>query len=369
MGQIHLRGVAEYPQRESVTCPNFSTGRFRDLRTLERIVFPQFRSSLVILCLIVFGMHLTCTVAQPPVDLESVRSAALDAWRRDETEVRNLQVRFQWDLVDGPTGGEKRIARQFWTLGADASMDLKFARMENPDFPDSTSFEIANPKYQFDVDLKKSSQDSVLAELRMATPSGSVQPPDNWARHWDVLKSRFQFGSIPLTELMTSPDFECLDVRADGKKNECLRITFGYHGSKGVWRIPGGTYRIWINPTESYRLEKLEFGFPNSTKTETCDIRYFDPDDLPTPREVIYRADTTEDISLQTWTIERPEPLQISAEEFYLPHYGISEDVLETLSPDPWPRRTLLLAGTVFLLIGLWLVRRHSQPVRPSAES
>ena len=163
------------------------------------------------------------------------------------------------------------------------------------------------------------------------------------------------------SELFDLADFqpvEAIEVIEDDHPR--IRFSAKYLGESRYLRVKGAEYSITVDPEHLHRILIWEVTAPASIRY-AYHIKYHD-EKLHFPREIVYTIDTGGNRSEQTWTFELPKPCEIPDAEFYLPHYGISESVLETLHPNPWPRWLLIGFGILTIAIGAWLVRGRRQP-------
>ncbi len=327
------------------------------------------------LCLLYcFCFVLTNTgTAQDEIDnslVEHLLTKGVENWQVEESKFDAIQVSFVVTYSDGPPSNPKHEFSQKWLVANHRKRGLTLARVQNSAVPDSISHDVSNAQYRFSVFCKNVDKQGTLQDLRVTRDKNKRMAvnndPGKWNMNWKVLRARTYLLHIPLEEIVSHSSFQPVRVRLLKEPPGRIEFTAKYVGPKGKFRLPGGIYTIIINPEQRDRLEYWEVIFPNTeNRTQSFEISYR-PDDVQLPHEVLYRTRSGKFKSRQKWIIDRPEPFSIAEEEFHLPHYGFSEQVLDTLSPNPWPRWLLIIGGVLSITIGIWFIRRHerTQPDR-----
>jgi hypothetical protein len=293
---------------------------------------------------------------------EELLTVAVPIWRALDDRQFRLQVNLYVKFYEGTVAELGEPFEQGRFFACDDAMDLRVLRFTTPKHPNSISHEVFNPRYEFDISCEDASIKGTLTELKVHEGDGEglIDPISNWSSTLSYLKSHSQIGQVPLVEIMSSPDFEIVDLRATDESIYLIQLTAKYSGLKDRFRTPGGIYTMVVDRNNNYRLVEKASRFADSDKVYNYRMNYHEPDNCGVPREVIFSGTSGTHAFRHEWTIDCPEPLAIPAEEFYLPHYGFSEQVLQTLKPNPWPRWMLILCGICSLGLGAWLIQRRT---------
>ena len=180
--------------------------------------------------------------------------------------------------------------------------------------------------------------------------------------YWKMLQSESHLFAMPLEDLMNTEDFNPLRaIFIDGPGGKNIHFSATYIGGQAPHRIRNAVYSVVLDPKHRFRIISAALDRPSDSRKFS--FFYHDSDDIPVPKEIVSEfKEGASSITHQVYEIELPKPFHLADEEFYLPHYGISEAVLETLNPNPWPRWLLIGFGIVTIAIGAWLVRGRRQP-------
>ncbi len=179
---------------------------------------------------------------------------------------------------------------------------------------------------------------------------------------WGVILSPVAAVGVPIRTLLTDYEHYRLTKLAEVEGN-FIDLEAEYFLAPDGKPIRDRTYFARLNPAQSWMA--VRSGIRRDANEAADEIELADDTDFGLfPQKVVttwsWAATAKQDVIV--FEFEKPEPCALPAEAFYLPHYDISEGVLETLSPDPWPRWLLVLAGMLSLIVGFWLLFRRRRP-------
>jgi len=301
-----------------------------------------------------------------PAVLDRLRTQAVKDWQAEEREYRSLDVSYKSSYRAGPKNDIKTFPTKTYRLAYDADRQVTLWRMQNPAFSsDNMTHSVANSRYDFRVSTPVMTEQGTLDHLNLVVSNQSGPEREGgvptWNSHRCHLMAACRISCMPLQDLLNSQEFEPIQA-VEFVDNGSPRIRFSarYLGEQGFVRRKGGTYTVILDPSHRHRLLSWVIEVPHS-RYETFDISYHVSNDVHTPREIVYKADLVGEITESTWTFDLPKPCTIPDAEFYLPHYGFSEQMLETLNPNPWPRWLLIAGGVVTIAIGARLLLRLSR--------
>lgn len=300
--------------------------------------------------------------------LLELRTQGVAAWKKIERHYQNYQVEYREEYQS--TGRDKEYC--FETIAYNAAKGLTLCRRQKPEFPGVLHL-IANTNYFFDVYSPNPTQRGVLQRLQIlkdippgASPEYDEAGLPTWGlRRMNVLAA-CRITGIPLQELIRegNPEFRLDSVSASLSGEESyIKVVVSYLGEQRPARRKDGKYTIILDRKRDYRVVSFQIERPDTRET-FINTYYDDVAGFPhAPKQLQYESVSPhENITVAiTNDYSEPTPFSIPEKEFYLPHYGFSEQVLETLHPNPWPRWLLIAGGILSLLIGGWLIRRRAQ--------
>jgi len=305
--------------------------------------------------------------------LEELRTVAVEKWEAEELRLSSFQVHFVSETLqstDSQSAKFKTLSKRDRFIAYDRRRNFKLSRIQIPG-DNGISHDAENSRYRFNVYSENKSKQGQLLELQVTPAQGGGADvakefdSPSWSSNpnWVALHARIQLFWVPLKEIVSKPEFQPITVRLLKGPSRQIEFTAKYVGAKSKYRNPGGLYSFVVSPEENYRLEYGKVILPATSQFDYTDItnRYHVPDDVSTPAEVNRRLVSKKTIFNYRWVIDRPEPFSIAEEEFQLSHYGFSEQVLDTLSPNPWPRWLLIIAGVVSLIVGIWFIRYYDR--------
>ncbi len=149
----------------------------------------------------------------------------------------------------------------------------------------------------------------------------------------------FEFGGMPFADMVDddSANFELLEAQSIEDADRRIRIAARYRGPADPSRWKG---IYWAEFSSEKPHHTVRCGVSDeaggSSVSEVFEITWHDDKDSAAvlPKRVSRTSGSPEYGELQVCTFEIPVPEKVDRSSFYLPHYGISEDVI----PDKNPR-------------------------------
>ncbi len=308
-----------------------------------------------------------CRAADSIIDsavLDRLRDIATKDWQSVGEEFRVFDVTFKNRYSQGPPNQLKLVSNQTYRFAYNLDRGLCLLRGQNEAFPGHMVHDVSNPGYVFQVNNTDMTARGTLNRLNVHIGTKTAMPtklPD-WQGDRCKLMSACRMACMSLRELLDPTQFKVVEAVDFMERGEPLvRLRARYLGEKGVGKRKNGNYTVVLDPVHRYRLISWEIEVPKKSK-QTFQVFYHSGDHSFFPKEIVNIDDSNGQRTEDLWTYGLPQPWALPDAEFYLPHYGISESILETLNPNPWPRWLLIGFGVLTIAIGAWLVRGRRQP-------
>ncbi len=308
---------------------------------------------------------LPCTSRAEPLVVDSniysqLRTEAIADWQSIEGGLRVVDVAYRFEYTAGSRDAMKLIARSSDRLVFDLDRNLAMLRGVKDGHAGEMSHRIFNPSYRFSILTPDVTARGTLLGVKTNADKEIEEAPD-WSGSRNFLLAATRVGNIRLSELLLPEEFkliEAVKVEEDGEWR--IRTTATYIGGKKPGRLENATYTVVLDPTHRHRLLFATVTVVDPRQEQQMLVVTYPADEnVDTPQRVEFELQVGNYRDKQTYTFESPKPWSIPEAEFYLPHYGFSEQVLQTLNPNPWPRWLLILSGVLSLVIGFWLLRRR----------
>jgi hypothetical protein len=301
--------------------------------------------------------------------LDRLRAEGIPAWKQlaeaaDGVEVECQEVSKE-TYPDKATG--QQTSREFritWKLCWDPSHGRRLLEYHTAGTT-AWSCQVVNAGYRFKVIRTQEGGPYQLLSCGRLTAGDGFDTFDR-GEGWPavVLHASTKVIGVPLSTLVSSPEFRLSalrDLPGKGGAGRRVRVECEYLGPLGPFRRAGGHYWVELSPEDRWSIQQGGIRQPAQGREETQEVTYrrssagipfvkaLKYTDLIRPGR--YREDRTAEVSPPVAN-SRPE------EEFYLPHYGISESVVGIQSPWQGPRLLLFAVGVVGLAAAVWLARR-----------
>jgi hypothetical protein len=319
------------------------------------------------------------TICQPqtaeidPECLAFVRSDVVPAWREHERQFEDFDVRCVFEAFELQGRGKKssKLRRERRFVVAKGG---RLRLLESPGDGIVTVY-TTNQRYGFQV---RGSLDRSGFSLHELTPapllrSGKRKGVLTSLSLTDVFSQiGYEFFRVPLSDLVEdrSADFELVEARYIQTGDERhVRIAARYQGPNERYRWSDGTYWAEFPDEPPFLAVRSGVESPGVAFDELFTITYHEnassPPALP---KLVTRVSGDLDLgTLQIYSFEVAVPCDLEDDAFFLPHYGISEEVLETLDPvsHRWRNVFLALLPVAFLfLIAVWRSKRNQSSPR-----
>ena len=326
------------------------------------MIGPRLFGIIVLLCALLNGAHV-CGGGIDPAVLSQLRTTAVNDWLAAERAFHSVDVTYQSVYKSGSIGAMKVVSEQTFHLVYDAGRGITLFRTQRVGIPGHINHQVANSRYSFEVSAPDMNARGTLQKLTVNSQAGKLSELALWGTHRCYLQAECRLSCLQLKELLDDSFFEPVEaIEYQEQGNTRIRYVAKHLGEQGKNRVKGGIYTLEFDPTHRHRPTFWMINVPQSTMN-SFRIAYHVSGDVRTPREIIRTSiHQGKSGSEETLTYDLPKPCMIPDAEFYLPHYGFSEQVLETLHPNPWPRWLLIGFGIVTIAIGAWLVRGRRQP-------
>ena len=316
------------------------------------------------LCLVCGHVDAVDRVIDPLV-MEELRTQAVPAWQAAEREFRSIDVTYTVSNKEGPRDKLKLFSKQTFQFAYDADRQVRLLRTQK-DGVFGKDHDAANARYEFDVWAPDINARGTLTRVQLLSSAAmNNRQPDGEVSNLNFALCRLQaecrMNRMPLVKLVDPMQFETVEaVKFDESGHSLIRYSAKFVGQEDRFLKRGRTYTATFDPAQRYRSVAWRIDISDDSYDEFR-TSYHERDDVRTPREIVYTAEHGSQFSEQIWTYELPKPCTIPDAEFYLPHYGFSESVLETLGPNPWRIRLILInVGILTIVIGAWLLRRRA---------
>lgn len=315
------------------------------------------------LCLVSDHVDAADRVIDPMVT-ERLQTQAVPDWQAAEREFRSVDVTYTLSNKEGPRNNLKLHPNQMFRFAYDADRQVTLLRTQKEGVS-GVDHDVANARYDFDVWVPDINARGTLDRLRLLSAVVGNKQPDGEVSNVNFALCRLQaecrMNRMPLVKLLDPVEFEPVEaVEFDELGNRLIRYSAKFVGKEDRFRKKGRTYTATLDPARRYRSVAWRIDIPNEGY-ELFRISYHERDDVRTPREIVFIIENGSYSSEQIWTYDLSKPCTIPDAEFYLPHYGFSEQMLETLRSNPWPRWLLIGLGVVTIATGAWLFRRRSR--------
>lgn len=367
----------------SLAPPPKASASLRVIRTRGRGL-PDRRHQSVIghACLAVVALAGACTGAdgEAPVWIDALPTTidatskewffreAAQAWRARREQLRGIEFDLTYvDRRPDDTESHPEEIRSTYCILADGVS----RRLDR-----GKSIDVTNNRYSFKVRVSDPGTTYSLAEVDR-WQRGAPQPLAGWL---DIAELNIAMPSniwwMPIEGIVANDDFRLtgVDRGVDDAGEETVRIVYRYTGEASESDLnlqPDGVYwaellpsRLWsvlrsglITSMTRYSLEKDPFEARVTT-------RYQDWRGVPLPEEIrieTVNLKTNAVVRLQEHRFGPPMACTRPSEEFFLPHYGLSEASIPPIESGPSDVRLWLVPVGMVLLMLAWMAHRRSR--------
>lgn len=239
-----------------------------------------------------------------------------------------------------------------------------------------TSVDVTNSRYSFKVRMPEPDTPYSLAEVNRWR-RGDPQPMAGWL---DVAEQNLSMGSniwwTPMDKVLANEGFEMTGAEYGTSETgeEVVKIVYRYNGKASDVDPdlqPDGVFWAELLPSRFWMIERsgvissmtayTHYSIPFRCRVTT---RFQEWNGVPVPREVrIESVDQRSDtlVRLQENRFGTPRECTRPTEEFFLPHYGLSEESIPPIESGPSGAQRWLIPAGVVLLILARMAHRRSQ--------
>jgi hypothetical protein len=335
---------------------------------------------------LVFTLYcvLSLNPAEQGLDQECIhllRSQATRSWSEADEQYKDVDVSFKmvWLKYKGSIdSAEVYHERERRFVSAPGN---KLRLMQSLAADGKFSSQVMNDKYAFAVQRKSTESPFSLSEL--TKQSFQRTDPDNTQVIWLTVsemfcRAGFEVFGVPLASIVEDRSKFQLQqaylmastkgagtAAADGR---LIHIEGKYLGPAGNNRWQNGIY--WADVMAESPFFAVRSGVrPASQVLESMWIEYQHSDIGLFPKVVTRTVGSETEGNMQKYTFEAPARCTLAEEDFYLPHYGISEAVLQTFTTSPYRRWIITINVLAFVIIGVIMWLRRGRGVRQRAST
>lgn len=340
-------------------------------------VIPGIRHRRAIACILVTLCVLTGrnAVAYGEIDsecLKLLRSEGTAAWDRHASAFDGITFTGQFvdtlRYVDG-AGNPQELNRNY-TFTVRRLVNQHCVLVEQQQSDGLATVKGLNPDYRFELDRQQREGDWLLSKA--GTPSKSPELPSN-DHYWDRYAWEIE-GGISLKDILTRSDAFRLDevtceTSSDGYRLVHLKATNIEQSDTGMLGVPGAVYAATVSAQFDWAIQRFHVRYPpkngHAEARRSGEIEYYvREDEPPFVRKItmtVARGGQTATPE-QTTTVELQLPKTFrDTSSFYLPHYGIDDDVLRSDSRGGIRRIMWFLLGVAALAVFWRLIRGKPQ--------
>ncbi len=292
--------------------------------------------------------------------LAEVKEKATPQWKRWEAMQKNAQIAFEWTYTV-PASKTSVSSSHIFAIGPSGD---KINQIQHKG--QKPSRVVANSRYRFKVSELEEGVVGVLHTVELGSERDGLSSEERMIReNTRGIGAAWNAFGMPAWQLVESSEAKIVVVKyvSPGEgDHRWIRIESKFEHLK-VLRDPGSVVWIDIDPAADYRIMTTGKRFPDGIRLVQTVNEYQESGFGPVAKRQTTNTVVSGSKVDQTLKVfDTPTICTFSQKEFLLPYYGISEAVLETLHPNPWPRWLLIGFGVLTIAIGAWLVRGRRQP-------
>ena len=300
-----------------------------------------------------------------PACVAKIKSVGPLAWQAAADRMNDVEYTFH-NQVKSLDSTHKKPAT---SLGSDCVVSLSLA--EKRWIIDARHVQkgndglyVNNEKYKFSVVRKKNDDVNpfqLVEASRRDEPSDQKPSEDKFKVVQDSLGASFSLLGLDLAKMFPNPDYELVAAKFVGQEvtdDRPIRLE---------WSTPlavGQKFWVELSPRTSWLIERCGVKTPEGMEL-LREVAYQPYEQGLVPKTVKTTMKFPQFAQTETLTIEPPHAGTRSVAEFYLPHYGISESVLDVTRTNPRVRLVAIVLsvfGVVASIYFYWLSRRSSGP-------
>lgn len=325
----------------------------------------------------IFGLVGACLILDachaPAQDIDSgcldqLLKEGAPAWRAtaemlDDVEVSWTDTRVITTL--NARGREEQSHQYFERmLSWDAGRRLRMLEIRHPDIK-TTNRRVVNDRYGFIVAQVRGQKEHQLASCNLPERGIDelVKSMSSLRSAYSIISSGIAVIEIPLETMISDADqFQLVTAKYVGSepsRERLILVESRYLGPQARFRREGGLYWAEVSD-DSWMIQRSGIRRPGVDE-QVIEITYQPWDEGLFPK-LIRNSNTwvATGKEVHQYVFEAPTQSKLADAEFYLPAYGISETVLETLEPRPLWQFWIWAAG-FFVLLAVYVAVRRSR--------
>ena len=295
--------------------------------------------------------------------LLTILVGASDGWAKIERAMEDFEIEWVEEHVKSNEKASLKLkCRFFWDESRKSQMK-ETVYLDRP----VRNLRSANPEYHFLVAWV--GEDVSRPELMSVNVNREDRPgwqEDSWLASLRVtLNSPIYIAGVPLRLIIKESEGFSIKKLSFGAESSIAKLEATYSGPKMMFREPGARYYAELDSEKGWTAVKTIWATQKGSRERIIDSLDYEGFGwiLKTLKEIDTHP-TTPIVSTTTYEFTEPQVCTLADAEFRLPQYGISEAVLGTLKPNPWPRWLLVGLGILALVVGGLLLRTSRFGVR-----
>lgn len=303
-----------------------------------------------------------------------LQTEALPAWSRAGRIADDVEVNVTETNVDNsvdPNGDAKSVSRaNRWTYCQNATKERLLVERFNESPPGTSTRIIANDRYvswvlQLRPGGRYSFDSGRLSTQGNATNLDAVEK----TYQWQVRAGVYIIG-VHLVDLLDRSKFRLVEATpADNEVKKHAYLECEYIGKPNNERYLAGGESYWVrlDPSRSWMIVDAGIKLAPNSDMPTAVNQHVEYQEtalgglFPSRLEIVRIH--PKGIGTQTFEFASPTRFARPDDEFFLPHYEISESVFDIVSPRSgtrWVWIGVLIAGAILALGFLWIRNRRA---------
>ena len=297
--------------------------------------------------------------------LARIRKEGIPRWEQYEDNIQDIAVTSHCNYYHGKPGEKESshlsISHIFWN----ARKHLRMLQSDLEGYKDGIFSRICdNPEYRFEVEFPTTEKKDIGIGPRLTeTALYSAGQKGSWSENLSLgeayayLTMPITLSGFPMKDLFSDPNFTINTLRYEDKKKNIIFLKASYTGEKGTYRYPNAKYWAKIHIDLGWTVTESGIDtsdFEKTTITET--VVYPDFGRFIKNFHMEWKYLQTPLIEGNKVSFDPPKRCSIHDEEFFLPFYGFSEDVLNIHSSKWNSRWLLIINGILCLILAAWFL-------------
>lgn len=331
-----------------------------------------FRTHMIVIRIAILGgLSIAGAVQAGEIDqavLNELRTSAVPHWEHAARLLDDVECHVTKRTIKQHQGGSASTTDVMEVSYANRASDgLRLVSVVRPSL-ETAYRRAANSEYHFQVAWDGATEapaQSVPVQLLGCAniPAGDGNAPiPLLGAIRNSLEAGIRVIHVPIAEVLASrPGFRLESVTSTGT-DEARRIRVEFVCEQAAQRgdRDGATYWAEVSPHNSWMIDRCGIRSPTGPVEINECLAFQEYKGIPVPKLVRFEvewAGPDGGIEIQEYEWGSPQRFSRPVDEFFLPHYGISEAVLETMVPERHVWWYVVNGAVVLLLVGWWLYR------------